>query len=130
VMETATAVDSLVAPGRQHFHPGHPKGGGLITGGGTPVLTSSYNITGISDIALGVCEVTIANDMNDANYWVVATVENADSDLATTEAAGVYVTSKAAGSFQLVGEDGDEDGGSNDRADWYACAFTIFGDMP
>jgi hypothetical protein len=129
-MESASATDMFVAPGRLHFHPGHPKGGGYITGGGTPVLASSYNITGISDVATGVCEVTIANDMADANYWVVATVENADSDLATTEAAGVYVTAKAAGSFQLVGEDGDEDGGSNDRADWFACAFTIFGDMP
>jgi hypothetical protein len=109
-METGTSTTTIVTPGRQHFHPGHPKGGGYITGSGTPVLASSYNITGISDVGVGICDVTIANDMADANYWVVATVENANSDLATGEAAGVYVTSKAAGGFTLVGEDGDEDG--------------------
>ncbi len=129
VMETGTAVDSFVSPGRQHFHPGHPKAWAYITGGGTPVLTSSYNITGITDDGAGLCTVTIATDFSSANWAGVATVENDDNDLATGEAAGVYITTKAAGSCQLVGEDGDEDGASSDRADWFACSFVAFGDQ-
>jgi hypothetical protein len=128
-METGTRTTTIVTPGRQQFHPGHPKCWAYITGGGTPVLTSSYNITSITDNGVGDCIVTIATDFSSANWCGVATVDNDNADLATGEAAGAFLVSKAAGSVHVVGEDGDEDGASSDLADWIACNFVGFGDQ-
>ena len=58
-MEAASSNTRAVTRDVNTSIQGHPKAGGLITGGGTPVLTSSYNITGITDLGAGICEVTI-----------------------------------------------------------------------
>ena len=130
IMETGTATDAAVLVGHQHYHPAHAKCWAYVTGGGTPVLSASHNITSITDTGTGQLTITIATDFSSINWCGVATVENADADLATGEAAGVYITTKAAGSVLLVGEDGDEDGGNADLADFAtAVNFVGFGDQ-
>lgn len=95
--ETATSTTTFVSPGRQHFHPSASKCWGFTTGGATPSLTASYNVTSITDFAVGLLTVTIATDFSSANYVVVSTV----ADASTGNIRASSVTSKAAGSVQI-----------------------------
>jgi hypothetical protein len=68
-MEAATDLGRAVVPGRQHFHPGHPKAWGYATvSAGTPTLQTSYNLTSISDVGLGELGVVVATDFSSANW--------------------------------------------------------------
>jgi hypothetical protein len=78
--ETATSTAVGVTPGRQHFHPAHPKAVAKVTvSGGTPTLqtTTDYNITSITDTNTGRLTITIATDFSDAQWVCLATVEYA-----------------------------------------------------
>lgn len=95
-METATATDKLVPPGRQHNHPGNAKFWAYITvSGGVPTLASSYNMTSITDTAVGSVTLTIATDFSSANwstyFSVNATGTTADEHRYTSKAAGSIV---------------------------------------
>lgn len=75
-MEAATSVTVAVTPGRQHFHPGHPKCWGKTTvAAGTPTMVVSYNMTSITDTATGELTWTIATDFSSANWVFVGDVE-------------------------------------------------------
>jgi len=106
-METGTATDLLVSPGRQHFHPGHPKCWAMVTvSAGTPTLQSSYNITSITDTATGQLTVTIATDFSSANWCCDLMTEAANTYAADGHSAAAYGrnidnTSIAAGSVLL-----------------------------
>jgi len=95
-METGTSTDALVSPGRQHFHPGHPKAWGDVSmSGGTPTLSSSYNVTSIADTAQGRVTVTIATDFASGDYAIVMGIEYQAVFLVP------YAETKAGGSFEL-----------------------------
>lgn len=75
-METATSTLLAVTPGRQHFHPGHPKFWAKATvAAGVPTLQTSYNVTSIADTGVGLLTVTIATDFSSANWCAGVTVE-------------------------------------------------------
>jgi hypothetical protein len=75
-METGTDVERAVTPGRQQFHPGHPKMWGRVNvSGGTPTLATSYNVTSITDAAAGNLTVTIATDFSSADWCPGVTPE-------------------------------------------------------
>jgi hypothetical protein len=68
-METGTSTTLAVTPGRQGFHPAHPKMWGRVTvSGGTPTLAASHNITSITDTGTGNLSVTIATDFSSVNW--------------------------------------------------------------
>ena len=68
-MEAASSTTVFSSPGRQHFHPGHPKCWAMVTvAAGVPTLETSYNITSITDTAVGRLTVTIATDFSTANW--------------------------------------------------------------
>lgn len=68
-METGTSTSLAVTPGRQAFHPAHPKAWAYVTvSGGTPSLAASHNVTGITDAGVGELTVTIATDFSSANW--------------------------------------------------------------
>ena len=69
-METGTATDSIVSPGRQHFHQSAAKFWGYYDQV-ADTLRASYNITGVADTAAGIFAVTIATDMSSTAYSVV-----------------------------------------------------------
>lgn len=95
-LEAASSNVLAVPPGRMRFHPGVAKCWAVVTySAGTPSLTTSLNITSITDDGVGVLTITIATDFSSAD-WVasVATQRSAD---ATT----VTVTDQAAGTVQL-----------------------------
>jgi hypothetical protein len=71
-MEAASATDEVVAPGTQHFHPGHPKAWGVFAEDGS--LTTGYNISaGATKNGDGDYTVTLGITMSSANFCVIAT---------------------------------------------------------
>lgn len=96
-MEAGSDTGRAVVPGRQHFHPSASKCWGQTTGAGTPTLSSSYNMTSITDTGTGQLTATIATDFSSANYSCVSTSVNA----AGSVRVGPWLASKAAGSIVI-----------------------------
>lgn len=121
-MESASSVLLAVTPGRQHFHPGHPKCWGKCTNaGGTPTLQTSYNMTSITDTATDQLTITIANDFSSAHYALTMSIEAATTSLsATTTSLLGFIRngSLAAGSAILQACEIDV-GGATDPASWH-----------
>jgi len=70
-MEAASATDVFVPPGRQHFHPGHPKAGGNLNGTGTPAFRSGdYGMGAVTDNGTGLYTVAFDTAFADTNYWL------------------------------------------------------------
>lgn len=111
-METATDVVRAVTPGRQHFHPGHGKFWLKAAGAGT--LTSSYNITSVTDTSPGVLTVTIATDFSSADYCVTTGYVLAS--------VYIVVASQAAGSF-VLNSFLIATGAANDPTTYFASGF-------
>ncbi len=104
-METATDVVRAVVPGRQHFHPGHPKVWAYATvSGGVPTVQASYNLTGITDNGVGDITFTIATDFSSANWCAHCTCQGPS----TGNEAWPYEDSRSAGaiSYQVQGDTG------------------------
>ncbi len=126
-METGTSTAVLVTPGRQHFHPGHPKCWAMVTvSAGTPTLTSSYNITSITDRGTGELTVTIATDFSSADWCCVTGGGLADTSMdSSSDARMVFIGTIAAGSVELNCSD-DANASSfalTDPASWHMVGF-------
>lgn len=70
-METGTSTTLAVTPGRQHFHPGHPKAWGRVASTGS-LVSGDYNVASASKTGTGVYQITLSTAMADTNYLVVA----------------------------------------------------------
>jgi hypothetical protein len=65
----AELTGRIVPPDKQRFHPAHPKFWAFVTvSAGVPTLASSYNVTSITDLGVGLLRVTIAADFSSANW--------------------------------------------------------------
>jgi hypothetical protein len=72
-MEAASDTGRAVVPGRQHFHPGHPKAGGNFNGEGTPAFVSGdYGMGVIIDDGAGDYRLALDTAFADTNYWATA----------------------------------------------------------
>jgi len=76
-METATSTTVFSSPGRQQYHPGHPKAWVFYTQTGTPAVLDSYNVTSVTDAALGIFIVNWATDFSSTSYSTTATTSSA-----------------------------------------------------
>lgn len=96
-METGTATDEIVSPGRQHFHAGHPKAWGLITPATT--VTVSYPAAGVSVVqnSTGNYTVTHGRTFSSVNYPVLITPALASA----TNFLVFQVTAKNATTFSV-----------------------------
>lgn len=94
--EAETNFYATVPPAYIHNSPGVAKCWGQTTGGGTPSLITSYNVTSITDTAVGRLTVTIGTDFSSANWSGNCNTVNAT---ATLKMLGLV--SKAAGSVIL-----------------------------
>lgn len=75
-METATATNRTVSPGRQHFHPGHPKAGGFFDGTGTPAFAAGdYGMGAITDVATGRYTLNFDTAFSSTNFWISLATE-------------------------------------------------------
>jgi hypothetical protein len=121
-METGTSTTLAVVPGRQQFHPGHPKYWQRSTvSGGTPTLSVSYNVTSITDTALGRLTVTIATDFSGAAWCNVP---------GGTGPAGAGITSvlnssttMAAGSIELWADAHTDSIIVADPVEWHSAGY-------
>lgn len=67
-MEAGTNILAQVTPGRQHFHPGHPKMWERVDiAGGTPSIQASYNVTSLTDNGVGDVTTTLTTAMSGTN---------------------------------------------------------------
>lgn len=102
--ETGTSTTTVVTPGRQQFHPSAAKFWLLVTNtAGTFALTTSYNITSITDGATGLYDVTIATDMSSTSYVVVSNITGTDTaNLGAGDGGfGAKVYTRAAGTYKI-----------------------------
>lgn len=69
--ETATSSTVVVTPGRQQYHPSSAKAWGVFNMSGT--LSSSYNVTSVTDNGAGSWTINFTTAFSSANYCVIAT---------------------------------------------------------
>lgn len=79
-METATDVVRNVTPGRQHFHPGHPK---VWITSPSHQTWNGYNITSIT-LAAGLLTVNIATDFASADWCCQVSCARSATSLTVT----------------------------------------------
>lgn len=109
-MESASATDKAVTPGRQHYHPSANKC--WLKAGLTGNILASYNIASLTDTGTGVLTVTIDVDFSSSDWAAIATIGLAS----TTVAQSCTYDSQAAGSIVLRSV--VEAGSSADPVSW------------
>jgi hypothetical protein len=122
-METATDVARAVTPGRQKYHPGHPKlhfradaAGAIVGVSGTDYV----NMTSVTDTAVGIIDCTIATDFANTNYnIVVGTVLSGSSN---TSCSLDTSSGFAAGTFRMRGVN-EGTSGAADPTNYAAVGF-------
>ena len=66
-----------VSPGRQQFHPSAAKCWVYYTySGGTPTIQVSYNVTSLTDTAVGQATINFTTNFSSANYACVVGQKN------------------------------------------------------
>lgn len=100
--ETSTSLTTFVTPGRQQFHPSAIKfwAKGDFAGN----ISSSYNMTSITDVGTGLVTLTIATDFSSASWCCLLSWERISGTLgssANDRFGGILNGSQAAGSVEL-----------------------------
>lgn len=100
-METGTATDKIVSPGRQHFHPAHPKGVSRFNGTGTVAIVYDYNVDTITDNGTGNYTVNWDTDFSGTTYSAVAISNGAETSVGSSFGAGTtqVVTGNSSGTL-------------------------------
>jgi hypothetical protein len=81
-MEAASAVNRIVTPGRQQYHPSSAKAWVyLFYSGGTPALNQSYNVSSLTDKAVGQATVNFTVAFSAATYCGIAQQQNSGTPL-------------------------------------------------
>jgi hypothetical protein len=75
-MESASATNLIVTPGRQHHHPAHPKAWGKANGDGSG-LDSDHGVSGVTDTGTGQITYSWDTAFSTANYVVVGVTSEA-----------------------------------------------------
>jgi len=117
--ETATSTTVAVAPGTQQSHPGHPKVWGKTTGGGSPALAASYNMTSITDVGTGSLSITIATDFSGANWCATVNWGNSGNSAVPRTTEVNSMTAGGAGLVCRYANNGSENGNGADPSEWY-----------
>lgn len=104
--EAGTSLLRAVTPGRQHYHPGHPKA--WLKCGITGNILASYNITSVTDSGVGLVGPVFTSAFATVNYSVVVTIERTATGLTVTDQKFVNLRSLsiAPGSFLAECYDG------------------------
>jgi hypothetical protein len=76
-METATSVAKIVTPGRQKFHPLHPKAWVNFNGTGTVAIRADEGVASITDNGSGEYTVNPDTAFSSANYFLGGSSESA-----------------------------------------------------
>jgi hypothetical protein len=123
-MEAASSALLAVTPGRQHFHPGHPKAGGTFNGTGTPAFAAGdYGMGAITDGGMGNYTLALDTAFGDANYWVNGWGRSGGSRLVGPH--GNDGDTKTTSSFQVRGSQAD---GGASPTDLSEIGISFWGD--
>lgn len=98
-METATSTAVYSSPGRQQFHPGHPKAWVVYNQLTGPSVAASYNVTSVSDDSLGNFTVTWDTDFSSTAYTTVASTTTAGGG---NSLVGIGTNARAAGTCSFA----------------------------
>lgn len=82
-MEAGTSTSVFVTPGRQHFHPGHPKV--WCKAGVTGNMLANYNMTSVTDTGAGRATFNIATDFSGADWNGHCSIERTVTTLAVSD---------------------------------------------
>ena len=105
-MEAGASLVTLVAPGTQHRHPGHPKVHCKV--GVYADIRGGYNMTSVTDTGAGRATFTINKDFSSADYALIATVEKVNTTLTVTNLkhCNIRNATQAADSIEVECYDG------------------------
>lgn len=112
-MEAATSNTVAATPGTTQYHPGVAKFWGKWNDAGS--LLASYNITSITDTAVGDHTVNIGTDFSSGNYAVVATGGTSGNQMS--------ISTMVAGTVRIIGWAGDTPFGLADMTTWFAVGY-------
>lgn len=137
-METGTSVSVFVPPGRQKFHPMHPKAIGYFFGTTTGTFTPAAHSSGVSSIVRGTTgdyTVNLTSAMNTTFYTAMAQAVGTGTGASVVVSAvpfagnsGGFIVRSAAGSSSFKIATLTTTGGTFVDAD--VVMFQVYGDMP
>lgn len=81
--ETGTSTSLFVTPGKQHFHPGHPKNWVNFNGTGTIAIRSDYGVSSLTDNGTGDYAVNFDTAFSSTESYCVAGMSYDASDANT-----------------------------------------------
>ncbi len=122
-METATATDVIVTPGRQQNHPMHPKCGAAFDGVGAATISAQSGITSITRDSAGRYTVvpTVAFS-SDTAMWLTGSATNLSNNKGRS--IGLDTANTTASSIKIIVRDA-----ADDASDADSICFTLFGDQ-
>jgi hypothetical protein len=101
-MEAASEVDAYSSPGRQHFHPAHPKAGGNFDGTGTPAFRSGdVGMGTITDNSTGNFTLSLDTAFSSTDYWITAWAQNSTGVSRRSALSGNGGDTKTTSSMQV-----------------------------
>jgi hypothetical protein len=109
LMEAAVTAVNPVTPAVQQYHPGHPKFWAFVpVRGGVPTLSSSYNVSSVTDDALGQVTINLATSFSSVSWSPLATVGKVNPSLTSAAIREMMVRESgiAAGTIGLICVDG------------------------
>jgi hypothetical protein len=120
-METASSSTLLPTPSVIKHHPGVAKAWCYITlSGGTPTLTSGYNVASVSDVGVGNFDITFTTAFATTNYIGIGTIFASDSATSNLTIQGNSARSKTVSVFPVVIQDAS---GANTDTSFYLAFF-------
>lgn len=102
-METATATDKTVTPGRVHFHPGVAKAWATINeqGGAPPPIQQSYNASSTTDGGSGSTTINWSITLSSGNAAVTGLAQGLHIAISTRTTTSTRVLSHTLGTATL-----------------------------
>jgi hypothetical protein len=127
-LEAGTSLTAAVTPGRQHYHPGHPKC--WVSCGVAADIQQSYNVTSLTDTGPGIVTVTIANDFSAATYCALVSCEKINTTFAQADGRDGNVRSATRATGSCAFDCKDATTITNLVKDPTAWHIVMFGDLP
>ena len=93
--ETGSATNVYVSPGRQQYHPSAAKAFCKVNSAGT-ISGTSYNISSVTDTAVGVATFNFTTSFANTGYVVVATLLSGTNTVYAQTAIADYASGSAA----------------------------------
>lgn len=124
-METGTDVVRAVTPGRQPFHPSHPKAFAKVNlSSGTPTLNRGFNVSSLSDTGTGAFRTNFTTAFSAADYGTAGHGRAATDSFPDMQICGYLTGTYTTASFEVICQ---YPGGVNVDTQ-YAC-ITFMGDL-